>query len=68
MTRRAGEATKLATLEAVRELTEGEPVELWLTREGRVVLRSWNECGNAYTNIDLFALAEGGIESAVAAL
>jgi hypothetical protein len=48
--------TKLATLDAVRERTDGDPVELWLTGEGRVVIRAYNECGNAYTEVDLFDL------------
>lgn len=47
---------KLATLDTVREISEGEPVELWLNDSGRVVVRAWNECGNAYTEIDAIAL------------
>ena len=47
---------KLATLDSVREITEGEPVELWLNDSGHVVVRAWNECGNAYTEIDAIAL------------
>ena len=54
--RQAGDFTKLATLNGVRELTEGEPVELWLSNEGRAVVRAWNECGNGYTEIDLLSL------------
>jgi hypothetical protein len=55
-------STKLATLVGVREHSEGSPVELWLNRSGRVVVRAFNECGNNYTEVDLFDLlswAEG---------
>ena len=48
--------TKLATLADVPELTEGEPTELWLTAEGRVVVRAFNECRNAYTELDLLGV------------
>jgi hypothetical protein len=44
---------KIAVMEGVREHTERGPVELWLNEEGRVVIRSYNECGNNYTDVDL---------------
>lgn len=50
--------TKIATLDGVRELTEGEPVELWMSDTGRVVVRAYNECGNNYTEVDLLGLIE----------
>lgn len=50
--------TKVATLPSVREYTEGEPVELWVGTNGRVVLRAWNECRNNYTDVDLFDLLD----------
>jgi hypothetical protein len=49
-------STKLATLVGVREHSEGSAVELWLNRSGRVVVRAFNECGNNYTEVDLFDL------------
>lgn len=48
--------TKIATLADVREITEGEPVELWMSDTGRVVVRAYNECGNNYTEVDLVDL------------
>lgn len=48
---------KVATL-PVHEVTEGEPIEIWVDRRGRVVVRARNECGNAYTDVDLFDLLE----------
>jgi hypothetical protein len=48
--------TKIATLANVREWTEGEPVEVWLNRRGRIVIRAFNECGNNSTDVDLFDL------------
>lgn len=50
--------TKIAALEDVREHGEGEPVELWLNRSGRVVLRAFNECRNNHTDVDLSDLLE----------
>lgn len=44
---------KLAVLNGVREHSEHEPVELWLNRGGRVVVRAYNECGNNHTDVDL---------------
>lgn len=44
---------KIAVMEGVREHTECEPVELWVNETGRVVIRSFNECGNNYTDVDL---------------
>ena len=46
---------KIAVLETVRELTEGEPLEIW-SRSGRIVVRAFNECGHNYTEIDLMDL------------
>lgn len=48
---------RIATL-PVREYTEGEKVELWLGKSGRPVIRAFNECGNNYTDTDLFDLLE----------
>lgn len=45
--------TKLAVLSGVREHVEHEPVELWLNRSGRIVVRAFNECLNNYTDVDL---------------
>lgn len=50
--------TKIATLGDVRELIEGEPVELWMSETGRVVVRAFNECRNNYTDVDLLGLLE----------
>lgn len=47
---------KLATLNGVREHTEGSLVELWLNRSGRVVIRAFNECDNNHTDVDLIDL------------
>jgi hypothetical protein len=49
--------TKIATLE-LRELSEGEPVELWMSETGMVVVRAYNECGNNYTDVGLLGLLE----------
>lgn len=63
--------TKLATLDGVREHGEGSPVELWLNRSGRVVVRAFNECSNNCTDVDLLDLLNwasgnwpGGFEDA----
>ena len=48
--------TKIATLEGVREHTEGMPVELWMLASGSVVVRAFNEGGFNYTNVDLAEL------------
>jgi len=50
--------TKITSLLSVREWCEGEPVELWLNRSGRLVLRAFNECGNNFTDVDVFDLLE----------
>jgi len=50
--------TKIATLPGIREYGEGEPVEIWLRGNGRVVIRAWNECGNNHTDVDLFDLLD----------
>jgi hypothetical protein len=49
---------KIATMEDVREYAEGYPVELWRNREGRVIIRAFNECGNNVTEVDLYDLLE----------
>lgn len=60
--------TKVATLNEVRELTEGEPVELWVTETGRIVVRAFNECGNNYTEVDLLSVIEWSRDIATAGL
>jgi hypothetical protein len=50
------QATKIATLDGVQELTERAPVELWVNANGRLVVRAFNECGNNYTDVGLAAL------------
>ncbi len=43
---------------SVREYTEGlYPVELW-RRDGRLVIRAYNECGNNCTEVDLWDLQD----------
>lgn len=49
---------KIAVMVGVREHTENEPVELWLNGDGRTVIRSYNECGNNCTDIDLADLMD----------
>ena len=51
-------ALKIATLAGVREHTDSAPFELWVRPCGRVVVRSFNECANNYTNVDLVDLLE----------
>lgn len=46
-------SVKVATMGSVREHTEGFPVELWVNSYGRVVVRSFNECMNNHTDVDL---------------
>lgn len=48
--------TMIASLPTVREHTEGDQVELWLNRSGRLVLRAFNECHNNHTDVDLVDL------------
>lgn len=48
---------KLAVLENVFEITEGEPVEIWC-RDGKAVLVAYNECRNNRTEICLKSLLE----------
>ena len=50
--------TKIAVMVGVREHNESEPVELWLNNEGRTVIRSYNECRNNCTDIDLADLLD----------
>lgn len=47
--------TKIASL-PVREWVEGLPVEIWVNRGGKVVLRAYNEDGHNSTEIDVFDL------------
>ncbi len=49
---------KLATLGGVVEHNEGLPVEIWINAIGRVTVRAHNECGNNYTDVDLFQLLD----------
>ena len=49
---------KIAVMAGVREHTEREPVELWVNGGGRLVVRSYNECRNNYTDTDLADLLE----------
>lgn len=49
---------KIAVLDGVREYTECDPVELWVNEAGKVVLRSYNECRNNHTDVDLDDLLE----------
>jgi hypothetical protein len=56
-------AFKIATLTDIREENEGEPIELWFNRRGRVVVRAWNECGNNYTEVDLLRLVDWAKEN-----
>ena len=51
-------STKVAVLSDVHELNEGNPVELWVLENARAVVRCMNECGNNYTDLDLFELLE----------
>lgn len=50
--------TMLCVLNRVREHGHGEAVELWRTLNGRLVIRAYNECGNASTYVDLWDLLE----------
>jgi hypothetical protein len=47
---------KITTLREVREWKEDMPVELWVNRGGRLVLRAYNEDGHNSTEIDVFDL------------
>ena len=62
-------AVKLAVLFGVREYSEHDQVELWLNETRRVVVRCHNECGNNYTELDLFDLLgwvrSGGLQEQV---
>lgn len=48
--------TQIATLPTVREWVEEMPVELWVNRGGRLVLRAYNEDGHNSTEVDVFDL------------
>ncbi len=48
--------TQIATLPDVREWNEEMPVELWINRANRLVLRAYNEAGHNSTEIDVFDL------------
>lgn len=45
---------KVASLPNVREWCEGLPVEVWINRAGRLVLRALNEDGHNSTDVDVF--------------
>jgi hypothetical protein len=48
---------KICTIEGVRNHNSGgEPVELWRLKNGRVVVRAFNEGGFSGTDVDLFDL------------
>lgn len=49
---------KIAVLDAVREYSEKDAVELWLHENGRVVIKAYNECHNNCTEIDLVDLLQ----------
>jgi hypothetical protein len=49
---------KIVNLNTVREHNEGDPVELWFNRAGRIVVRAYNECHNNCTDVDLLDLSE----------
>jgi len=49
---------KISAIPKVREWIEEMPVELWFNREGRVVLKAFNECGYNCTEIDVFDLLD----------
>ena len=48
--------TKIAVLPGVREYSEGEDVELWVNKNGRIVVRAYNEGRECSTDVDLFDL------------
>lgn len=50
--------TKVASLPNVREWAEGLPVEVWVNRAGRLVLKALNEDGHNTTEIDVFDLID----------
>ena len=56
---------KLATLTNVRELTEGDPVEIWTDPVGRLVVRAFNECRNNFTDVDLTRLLAWAVGNGV---
>lgn len=51
-------ARKITTLPDVREWNDGMPVELWINRSGRLVLRSYNEDGHNSTEVDVLDLLD----------
>lgn len=47
--------TKICNMDGVREYMDGETVELGRSEiSGRLVVRAYNECGNNFTEVDLF--------------
>lgn len=59
--------TQIASLPDVREWNEHLPVELWVNRANRLVLRAYNEDGHNSTEVDVVDLLawlkrENGIE------
>ncbi len=45
--------SKIAVMGGVREYAECMPVELWVTETGAIVIRSYNEGGNNFTEVDV---------------
>jgi len=45
-------------MEGVREYVNGESVELWMNKAGRLMIRASNECGNACTLVDLVSVSK----------
>ena len=50
--------TMLCVLQGVREHGEGDPVELWRTLSGRLVIRAYSESHNASSFVDLWDLLD----------
>lgn len=55
--RSATQNIKIATMQGVREYSEGYQVELWLY-DGRLVIRAYNEASYNETNVDVGDLLE----------
>lgn len=53
VTHEASRPRKLVQLPCVREYAEGMPVELWINKNNRLVLRAYNEDGCNYTEVDV---------------
>jgi hypothetical protein len=50
--------TKLCDMVGVREHSEGGLVELWRNKNGRLIIRAYNERGNNITDVDLWDLLD----------